>query len=1027
MKAITQATLAAIGLLPLSIFADQGENTTNPIRESRVIAELAQGKKASGKIDAMMPFYGTAERMWYANFQAYQNGQQYGDIGLGLGYRGIVDNAIYGAYGFYDHQRSPEKKSFHRLNVGIERLGESFDVRMNTYIYLGTKRYEGIDHGIQNTYIQGTNLLSERLFVNEEAYNGASLELGHTLGMQNLRGYLGYYAFGGKINGASARLNYQVSDRVSLVASTQHDSARGWLTSAGLQYWFGTPRTLSGKFDIRSRMRDEVQRDLTTASVYTPQELTYEVDPRSIYFASPDAELGGDGKGSEANPLNINDAIALAGENDFIYLVGGSNPTHLLDGTYNLKSGQTLWGGAQDLVVNGFVVRASDASITPTLEGQLNLADNNFLGGFNMLGSGQQYAIYGNNVSGGQITHVNISGNFTDSPLSLNNSSNITLSNMAINSTASQGVVFNNATGIDVSSLSIAGTYATPNTLSGLNSTSASSTNLAAALSIVNGSNVSLQDTRINAEAAKGLYIDASTANVNTLNLQGTYAEEALSINNNSQGSLIDANINTSAATAFVMRNNSNWSFDGLTLKGAYSDNVLALDNVSDINFANLTLSNTLTGESALSINDSQQVNIGNLVASGTYNGAVVNIANSEQTSLNTADINATASQGVNVNNSGVDITGLTLQGAYSGAAVNIDGNANTAGTIKDLTISNASASSAVLLNNTQDWTLSNLTINGDYANNIIQLSNVSNVSLEGTNVLSSVDNGTAEAGIAINTGSTNVSLSGLTLDGTYSVAGVYLDGTDGTTSATISDSNITNHNDAGIYVFQDSHLILNDTTVKSDAQEGLYVNQNSSVEATNIIASNNGITGVRINNASTATLSNIEANNNGSKGLFLQESDVTVNGAIVDNNIESGIIISNDGVNERVVNINDVLVSGNKHKLITDTALTATGDTLTVNLAGDNQLVDYVDGLYAASNAVVHMTGGVIRNNSDEAVRAENGGIVNITDPTTLQGQVVAQGASEVNINVGGLEQSVTGNKTLQCEISDGKGACTP
>ena len=30
-------------------------------------------------------------------------------LGIGLGYRGVYNNAIYGAYGFYDYQRSPEK------------------------------------------------------------------------------------------------------------------------------------------------------------------------------------------------------------------------------------------------------------------------------------------------------------------------------------------------------------------------------------------------------------------------------------------------------------------------------------------------------------------------------------------------------------------------------------------------------------------------------------------------------------------------------------------------------------------------------------------------------------------------------------------------------------------------------------------------------------------------------------------------------------------------------------------------------
>lgn len=458
-KKITRSTLTALGLIPLALFSEEirAEQSSEVFRSSRLVAEAVVGKhNVGGNLDLLVPFYGDNTRIWYGNLQGFQYGSMYRTYSIGGGHRQVVDNAIYGIYGFFDRQTSVNKINYNRYTAGLERLGETWDFRTNFYLYANSPDATNlVDQGRKSAFIRGSNILYAHLYEVEKVYNGADFEVGRTLGLDNLRGYLGYYNFGDVIKGPKARLEYQVNPRVALSASTQTD-VRGWLTYAGISYWFGKT-TIPGATGIESRMLDPVVRDMTVAANMIDSYVEYDVDARNIYFAQPggvssDATPTAAPLGDETTTYSLQEALALSKDNDIIYLVGGPVPFDISNGI-TLKPGQMLWSSAQDLSLNGFLVKPGNASQAVTLiKGGITVSNGATLNGFSLDGSTIEHTQNGITINGTSrvdISKVRITGFDRDSdsaginvsgaaPVNL---TDVTSDHNGIGLTASAGVI----------------------------------------------------------------------------------------------------------------------------------------------------------------------------------------------------------------------------------------------------------------------------------------------------------------------------------------------------------------------------------------------------------------------------------------------------------------------------------------------------------------------------------------------------------------------------------------------------------
>lgn len=890
MQKISRATLTALGLLPFSLFADDSKiESTDVIRESRLILEVQQGHKTGGVIDGMMPFYGNDEHVWFANLQAYKYGDKYQSYGLGLGHRAIVDNAIYGAYGFYDWQESENKKSYGRIAVGIERLTETWDFRAGFNYYVFTDKNNLIDRGITSSFIEDNTIYNRHRIDAEKVYSGVNAEIGRTLGLDNLRGYVGAYTYGNTINGFSSRIKYDVTDRISLQVQGQYDAQRGWLATGGVSYWIGAR---SNTNTLADRMLEPVVRDMTIPFEVDLDHFDLEDTGRNIYFASPDANGTA---GTQTDPTSLTDALARATENDYIYLENGDGTAYQLTDDVTLNEGVTLWGAGSDLYFQNRLIVSGNASQRPTVTGSvIDLKGNNTVGGFKITGTGGSNGILGSNISNVTLSNLTFDGSFANdggAAIGLTGVTTANISDITIDTTGEVGINTNASTGVTISNATITGTY----TGSAIDMTSTSG-------SIANAS------INISAENAIDL-VSNSPVTMSDLTINGTYTGAAIDISDtpNAAAGITTATINATASQAVNIDASSGWTLSSLTTQGSYADTVVNINNSSAITLAASTITNSdTTATNGISVSTgSTGVTIDDTTVTGTYSEAGIYIVG--------AGTSATVSDS-NITNSDDDAIYI-----YDGASATITGT-----TVK------SENRDGILVNDDASATIMNVTANGNGRNGI-RVRNSSAVITGGTMSENSgrgilVDEGGSSPtltsatisditanknngeGIRLSGTSGDITITGSTTNDNETV-GVGIEGTSGGVSITDSTANF-NTTDGITFNTATGDNTLNGVTANQNGSDGIFVT-GSNVEITgdtNFLSNTN--IGLNVHGDSSVNMMGGNISDNESEAIYMQGASTidiinptTIDGTVNNNATTGNITISVNGTGITITN----------------------------------------------------------------------------------------------------------------------------
>jgi hypothetical protein len=446
MKILRKAILTSIGILPFitpfGAFAAEEANASDDLltsrsseldwRKSRFSLEAQSGSRTIGTLDAFIPFMGDDDFMVYADFMAKlgtgannSNGNAF-EGNLGLGFRRVNDNenAIYGMYAFYDSLRSVNDNSFQQITVGAERLGLTWDFRANAYLPIGTSSYTKDVYKGGKIVLDQHNLIEYIKSSTESTSTGYDVEVGRTLGLKGLKGYLAAYSFGKDLTGPRARLEYQLTDNLMLSGTLQHDKERGAQFLLGATFSVGGSKA-NNPNSIYSRMTDSVVRDVDVVTKVTEKDLT-KVEFDRFYVVNVDSGTGGDG--TVDHPYgSVDEAINAAPENAIIFIVGQSSNIIDISDKVALKDGQLLWGGYESLYWDFDQSKPVDAfnagntllvqdgqGVRQTLGGNTITAGNNVgMYHFDIKadGSGSDSSgIFINNNTGVVIDDVNISG-----------------------------------------------------------------------------------------------------------------------------------------------------------------------------------------------------------------------------------------------------------------------------------------------------------------------------------------------------------------------------------------------------------------------------------------------------------------------------------------------------------------------------------------------------------------------------------------------------------------------------------------
>ncbi|MFO0866614.1 MAG: inverse autotransporter beta domain-containing protein [Gemmataceae bacterium] len=181
------------------------------------------------------------------------------EFNSGVGYRYLMPDrdVILGANVFYD-VRVSDPFGYHQLGVGVEALGERFEFRSNGYFVLGAGNRTFGTPGLAGAF-------------REVAYSGLDAEVGGRLWGLDLiktRAYVGYYMYGADeaatAHGIRGRFETDLTQRLSLHGSIQHDRVFDTTASVGIAIHFGAPafRRGSAAPTISERLGQRVVRDI---------------------------------------------------------------------------------------------------------------------------------------------------------------------------------------------------------------------------------------------------------------------------------------------------------------------------------------------------------------------------------------------------------------------------------------------------------------------------------------------------------------------------------------------------------------------------------------------------------------------------------------------------------------------------------------------------------------------------------------------------------------------------------------------
>ncbi|MEQ8381868.1 MAG: right-handed parallel beta-helix repeat-containing protein [Coleofasciculus sp. A1-SPW-01] len=895
-------------------------------------------------------------------------------------------NRIFGGYLGFD-RRDTGNSTFHQLGVGLETLGEVWDVRLNGYFPLGDTRdlvdETAFDTGFQLTdrffsdhflVVQGQRQRGQvRHF--EAAMTGFDLEVGARLAQWGegggLRGYGGLYYYDATGSDSSLgwrmRLEVQPTDSLNFGVALQEDQIFGTNVIVSVGAIFGKTRS-SGNASILSRLGDGVERissitvDSQTESDFFSEDITTAAtNPQtSEPYIFQHVNLGASGgNGTVETPFGTVDSALAATRsdgNDIVYVQAGTNPgipaftipdqVQVLS-TAPIQQLDTVEFERVQLPLSG-------AGVFPQVMDTVTLGNNTVLSGFTITGvtnpgivargiqngevrdsmitSSSQAGVLLENT-GGLISFTNsaITGNGVPS-LSVTSVNDVAIANSTLTSTnsATEGISIDAVSGnFDISDSTITITNPTSN---GILATAIEGT---ATISANPGSLITTEGNQA------GISL---TESIGEINLSGVTVEST-------EGAVVEvSNINNGAIA------NSTLTSTNSATEGIYLDTVDGNFEISDSTImignptSNGILATNIQGTATISANPGSQIT----------------------TQGNQAGISLTESTGE------INLSGITVE-STGGAVVEVRNINNSAIANSTLSSTNSATEGIYLdtVNGNFDISDSTITIENPTSNGILA------TAIEGTATIS------ANPGSQITTQGNQAGISLTESTGEINLSGVTVSSTEG---AVVEVSNINNG------------AIANSTlTSTNSATEGIYldtVNGNFEISDSTITIENpasNGILATAIQGSAT-----ISAN---------QGSQITTEGN------QAGISLT-DSTGE--INLSGVTVESTEGKVVEvrniNNGAIANSTLSSTNSATEGIYLDTVNGNFDISDSTI-----TIENPTSNAILATNiQGIATIaanqgsqiTTTTANAGILLAESLGTINLT--GLEVNSTNGAAL-------------
>lgn len=476
-------------------------------------------KRNLGKLNVFLPITQGKDTMLFADVKAVGGirdaaSSWTAEGNFGLGFRKILrgDNSsndfIWGVYGYFDYLRTENDNFFKQGTFGGELFTHNWDFRVNGYLPEDNSHL--LDSSSESYIaVSGTSLTTNttKWEAREEALPGFDVEVGYTFDITAdhlLKFHAGYFRFDKAgspiVEGPRGRVEYVMDNlfgtkrgSLTIGGEAQTDSVRDdqYFASVTLRVPLGKVKKSRQQVEKRvidHRMTESIVRDVDIVSfaqdINAPpgsenapdvisQTTQNAVNPLTnsactkIIFASST----GTGIGTETDPANFTNAVALAGDNGLIVL---QDSTNIGGNTITLRDGQTLMGAGTTLelkTANGVTVTKTFTGATPiiTTTGNnttaIETADGTTVTGLTL--SGAQTGVYvngDNNVALNNLTIDTTNPNGDTYGMMIANASSIALTNVNVTEASGRegfGMFVNRSSNITMTGGSIKGITST--------------------------------------------------------------------------------------------------------------------------------------------------------------------------------------------------------------------------------------------------------------------------------------------------------------------------------------------------------------------------------------------------------------------------------------------------------------------------------------------------------------------------------------------------------------------------------------
>jgi hypothetical protein len=323
------------------------------------------GSNAAAQGDLLVPLIGDNGQLWYGAAQASYGAGDAWSGGLGTGYRKLTRAGILGAYVFFDGNNTQSKQRFWTISPGVERLGETWDFRLNGFLPVRNKRWQEAfrpanELGIEDYIEFSGHSMRDRLAARTgEAGKGIEAQIAYHVsqlpGLTVAGGaYHYHYQTADNVSGVAGRLEYRLNRQLGLVLNDSYDKEQGNQLGVGIKISFGG--NAQDNNHLNSRLTDEIQRGIGVFNQGTlspmRQGLTLSQNNQlvsdNVWFFKPALGLGNaQADGTYEHPFSglEQSSVDQAGSHAKLFVAAGD---YGWQDSIGLNAGQTLQGRTED-------------------------------------------------------------------------------------------------------------------------------------------------------------------------------------------------------------------------------------------------------------------------------------------------------------------------------------------------------------------------------------------------------------------------------------------------------------------------------------------------------------------------------------------------------------------------------------------------------------------------------------------------------------------------------------------------------